>query len=100
MFPRTRHWCTRTFADQVGCEWWCVPRPTLLTSTDLSFAQMCKKRFSMLAIEVEMLRVQIDRCDQPSVRECLLSQILAKLTEMDEIMKNNLAELGFSVPPN
>lgn len=61
---------------------------------------MCKKRFSTLAIEVETLKAQIGCCEEPSLRKCLLSEILAKLTEMDEIMKNNLAELGFILPPN
>jgi len=61
---------------------------------------MRKKRFSTLVIEVETLKAQIDRCDDPSLRKCLLSEIHAKLTEMDEIMKNNLAELGFTLPPN
>lgn len=61
---------------------------------------MCKKRFSTLALEVDALKVQIDRCDEPSVRECLLSELLAKLTEMDELMKNNLTTLGFTLPPN
>lgn len=61
---------------------------------------MCKKRFSTLAIEVETLKAQIDRCDEPSLRKCLFSEILAMLMEMDEIMKNNLTELGFTIPPN
>lgn len=45
------------------------------------------KRFSTLSIELNTLKTELEHTNEPGFRRCLLSEICAKLAEMDEMVR-------------